>query len=484
LSKFLDYSQVSFNIAMLAGDNENTPKQKVNFLIFKFKNHENKSFNMKYLLSLLALIIVISCSVDDGSIGSDINSENDSKSIQLRRSFEPCAPEHVDLVKRYLKDYKGNPPEIYFNEKIIEVFDEQLPIEKAKLESQGFETYANNLENANVFSEATKNLLSDISTYVESKTDEELQNTDLKQYFINEYNDENIKSIDPFYCYVYNVILEVFTEYQDGDLEFRGGCEFKQFFKDVVDGIKTGAVIGGVIGSVVDTTVFGLTFAAAGGIIGGTVGIIYGIFNWGDDCDCGKVTSLNIKSDDNCDLTRTIIAVGAGADVGGFKWTVLQNGQTVSFTTVAQYLDVTQVNPSEPMKICVRSICPDGEEKETCSDFDLNVVDTNNPLGQVGELVIDGTCAVEENAGNGNPYNCFMTGEVNMFYWYSSNDGSGNISYSYTLTPTDLYQVVSEDEKSIEVVWVDTGNATLVVTATNICTGDETSKSLDIYIPF
>lgn len=438
---------------------------------------------------LLVLFFVLSCSVEDGNIVNEINYKTEisnRNNVQLRESEDSCAPEYIDLIKKYIKNYKGNPPEVLFSEKIVAVFNEQLPLEKIKLESQGFDTYASNLGNPNIFSAETKNLLTNISGYVESKTEIELQNTNLKEYFINEYNKENIKSNDPFYCFVYEVLLEVFTEYQDGDLEFRGGCGFKEFFKDVVNGIKTGAAIGGAIDLVVgdSTQIAGVTFKAAGGIIGGTIGIIYGIFTWGDGCDCGEVTSLTIQSDDNCDLTRTIIAGGAGPDVGGFKWTVTQNGITNSFTTISQFLGVTQVNSSEPMYICVKSICPDGEEEATCKDFDLNVVDINNPLGQVGELAIQYACAVEENSGGGAPYNCFMTDETNGFYWFSSNQGSGNISYSYSITPTDIGLIAEESEQDIEVLWLSPGDAVLLVTAINNCTGEETSKSMNIHIPF
>ena len=437
--------------------------------------------NLRFVLLTFLFFCLHACTVSNSS---DI--ENDTQTVHKRSTINVDIAS-IDamgkLTRNYYLKHMAVSPDLVFDGIDLDELMSSIQQEKLNIDQMGVKPYLQDLVLQGEMQMDVSNML--IGSYDMIVRDENDNNGpyDLAIEFESIYKKSCFD--DPYYCYVYTFIYNLFLDYQNAEIELRDGCGFKDFFASVVAGIGTGTTIGSAIGEAfAGETILGLAFSAAGGIVGGAVGIIVGVFTFNSDCDdCGPVTGLSIQSDDDCDLSRTIAATGAGSDAAGYKWTIIQNGTTVNLTTVSNLLGITQTSSVDPITVFVRTICEDNDDSGDpyTNTFDLNVLDTSNPLGQAGDISLSHNCPQDGNTGGSSYVGCNSSNEEHGFYFISSNQTSGNISYEYEISPNS-YLVNENSTHSIVVFFTELGNYTLTVRAINICTNDITEKTMNLQI--
>ena len=189
-------------------------------------------------------------------------------------------------------------------------------------------------------------------------------------------------------------------------------------------------------------------------------------------------------------------------DALAFTWIVSQDATSATYTTSTNFLEITQTQEGNPVGVSVAVLClEDGQTSisdATLTNFSNTVnvdLSINGVLGEVGLLSVFEECAsgyYEDPFGNAEPGNnnssdctsCQCINVVTSFDWISSNDGSGNIEYSYTLSPSSIGTDVSAINSStgVDILWTETGSGSITVTATNVCTGNTTSKTATFYV--
>ena len=423
----------------------------------------------------------------------------ESSSISFREE-DRCLTPYFEMFSSQLKNYRKNDPATYFPSEFFVEFRTKLEIENEKMQQIGFEQYVDDLVNNGMIALGTKELLVHIRESV--NVEEEIIIEDLKNDLITNHNPEFVSIADPFYCYVYNIALEIYNNYYGyygTSVELRGDCEFKEFVKHVIETAMQGAAIGTAVGSILQDedgffviNILGATISVGGAIIGGAIGAIVGIFTFNDDLcqDCHPVATVVISSDDDCDLTRTLRAVGAGTDALAFEWRITQGGTTATLTTVQPLLTVTQIVNEEPIGVSVATLCiPDGETNTSNAELtpftptmelDLST-DASSMLGQAGEIEI-----TVINGGIGGIGQSSVTSSVGLsttFFWQNTNEGSGHIEHAVSIIPSNLGSVIQNiNNNAVKVQWNEPGSGYFRITSTNICSGLSTYRSIPVEI--
>lgn len=447
----------------------------------------------KLFLAFMAMILIIGCSKDHTLLETSEDYEGKfSQGVQLgARSVSSKMNYKLDnintksikamvaLTRNYYLIHQNVNPNLVFDGLNLNRFEVEIENQKLLIEKIGLISYLDNLESKYGFNEQVSGLLKGGYSMILKINYNETTISDIANEFAQVY--EKPCFDDPYYCYVYNVVHNLFLDYQNQEIIFRDGCDFPSFFASVVAGIGTGSTIGGLFPG---EGFFDLKFKALGGIVGGVVGAIVGIFTFISDCDdCGPVTGIYIQSDDNCDLSRTLAAFGGGEDAGGYQWTVVQNGNTVSFTTISNLLGITQTSAQDPITVSVRTVCEDSDDggNPFTKVFDLNIMDISNPLGQAGDIAFSHVCPTDGNTGGPSYVGCHSGGEDHAFFFISSNQTSGNIIYEYEISPS-TYLVNELSNNNIEVIFNSLGNYLITFRAINNCTNDVSEESFNLQI--
>lgn len=355
----------------------------------------------------------------------------------------------------------------------------------------GFAPYIGKLNTDGKITSETKALL--LHIYASVNVEEDVIIDDLKNDLITSFNPETANTSDPFYCYLYNIALEIYNEYYGpGSVHVRGDCDFKDWIKHVFKSAGIGAGIGAGLGEFIQdldslfvVQLVGFTIKVGGEIVGGAIGAIVGIFtfDYGGCSDCHPVDMIAFTTDDNCDLTRTLRAVGAGPDALAYEWRITQGGSTVTITTLVPLITITQIVNEAPVSVSVASLClPDGESNPSLTpftetkDFDLST-DASSFLGQPGTVtittLIQGIWEEDDpiHGGGGPTPPPNQVGGYTTFLWQNSNEALGNITHTVSIYPASLGNVVELSNGEARVQWAESGSGSFRVTALNTCSG-------------
>lgn len=406
----------------------------------------------------------------------------------------PCFESYADMFEVQLKSYsRGDKSlESLFSDEFIKPFKASLKMEMQELKRIGFSAYVSTLESERRITPESAELLS----YLYTKMDEsnKINISAAKEELALFYEPGSVKAkYSDFYCYIYNIAFRIYEQYQaEGILTDRSECTFRDFVQHVFASAAAGAGLGQAVNFVWDDILGlpvveweindNLTITIPGSVIGGAVGAIVGIFTFDDDAceDCGQPRVVAITPDDDCDLTRTLQVVGAGADAAGYEWYINTGNQNISFTTIEPLATVTQDDPSIPLRLQVRAICEDGLS-DSSEEQDINLdTQAGSPLGEVGTLDL-------YFFGCGGPtasMDCLNTSPSSyaIFHYSPSNAGSGHIEIECTVTPASIVAEKNVRVKSASIRWEHTGTATISVTATNTCSGLTTTESISVEI--
>jgi len=448
-------------------------------------------YHSKQFLSLsifIFLFLLSSCkkdalesSLNTPPLASETNAgllQSDGAGATLEASS--CALPYLNLFSNHFRNHRGADPSAYFPAQPYADFVQQIGQKKALMESTGgLNTYTNQLVQEEKITLATQELL--LHMYESALKEEAVDPDFLAQELTEQYSLAVIQSDDPLFCYIYHLALEIYQNYYNNpnSASSRGGCEFKEFLRTLVENIAAGIDIGTAAGEelmIVESFVVQIVGGAlyvAGGLIGAAIGAVTGIFDGlfsDNNCDCSEVDGLSVLSEDDCDLTRTVLAWGAGDDVALYHWTILQGTEVLEIFTTVNKLSITQLIEDEPIIVAVDVICQNGETTIiTSKEIDL-ATNNNSVLGQVGELTLSYQCPYEDQWGNF-VNNCFDIDADVVMTFNSTNDISGHIEYQYELLPADMGEVTFLNDHKARISWERTGQAEFVVTATNSCTG-------------
>ena len=402
-----------------------------------------------------------------------------------------CALPYLELFSNHFRHYRAVDPKIYFSSEAgYEDWMVKFKTQKMMMSNMGgLAPYAEQIYQQEKITAATRDLAVHIHESVSIEGWVEIDA--LIQDLTVQYQPDETNS-DPLYCYVYRIALEIYQNYYSpGSASPRGGCDFKDFVKTVIEATLAGAVTGLEIapGEIfTDSGAFillpvGLALELTGAAIGGFFGAIIGVFQgaFSKNCDCSEVDGISILSEDDCDLTRTLYAFGAGDDAGLFHWIIEQGDSTAEFFTTVSRITVTQLSSTELITVSVASVCEDGETEAIEAENINFSTSTSSDLGQVGELNLSYACPYENQWGE---YinNCFdIDADVSMTVT-SSNEASGHLEYQFDLQPPGMGELIIQNERTIRITWEQTGNATLTVTATNSCSGltETISKTMNV----
>jgi hypothetical protein len=177
-------------------------------------------------------------------------------------------------------------------------------------------------------------------------------------------------------------------------------------------------------------------------------------------------------SDNNCDLTRVLIAHGGGTDVLSYDWEVTQESATITINTSEPRITITQVESTEPVGISVASWCLVDEDPALTTPTPTVFIDfsssSSSPLGQPGQIEI-----MAVNGGVGGFSNGTITSNVGLFttfFWTNSNEASGHIQHTPTIHPSSLGHIVQTiGDNGVLVEWDQAGSGGFRVTALNTC---------------
>jgi len=394
---------------------------------------------------------------------------------------------YAELLTNQIQYYRTVDPRRYFNHSFYDSFVSDLQSETTSLEQTGFSNYAAALEQQGKVTTDAKNL----AVHIYNSVDTESPNIPaLIEELENNWNPDQLVSDDMLYCYLYHLALTIYNDYyQSGNAALpRGNCDFVDFVQHVIKNAITGAGIGGWVGAQLKNSesflakLLGFTLEIPGGIIGGVIGGLVGVFSFDNDCDdCERPKGIAVQSDGDCDLTRDVLAFGAGSDVAAYVWTISQGGNSIMVTTPGNIITITQNNSNERVGVSAAAVCEDGQTAPSNTEFvDLNTSVTS-PLGQVGRVSLLYSCPYENQWGE-YVNRCFhIDADVSLTY-LAANDASGHIEYVYSLTPASRGEVINNGNNSVRITWNETGEATLTVTATNTCSGLSETESLSMNV--
>lgn len=470
---------------------------------------------MKFTAKILSAFVVtsfflaLSCNKEDAITHEKLERENQSSATAnssqvIFRSGEPCVAPYYEIFKTHFEQFRGEDPAIYFREEAYADFLDKMEVEQQKIETMGFNSYVNKMHTDGRITSGSKALLLHIHSSVD--IDGNVIIKDLKTDLAGLFNPEAVGNTDPFYCYIYNIAMEIYNNYYaPGSVIDRGDCPFKDFVKHVIEYASAGAQIGTYAGQFIQSLdslfvikALGATIEVGGAVVGGAIGAIVGLFTFDDDAcsDCHAVNMISVTSDDDCDLTRTLRAVGAGPDALAFEWRVTQGGATVTFTTLSPLLTVTQNNSNEPIGVSVASLClPDGENSPSLTPFTATVfIDlstaANSPLGQPGQITItthfygiyEYDDPIHDNPSGSGTSVPNQVGSYSSYAWTNSYEAGGVITHTATIEPASLGNFVELSDGQAKVQWAQSGSGVFRVTAMNICSGLSTSESIDVTV--
>lgn len=218
----------------------------VGIIMFNFKNMKT----LRILCTLLvAFLATTACEKEVNAPPFDSNSNLTVSSNKAGdRTIDPnnpCLVPYIDIFANQLIHYRTIEPSSYFGNDFYQEFTTEQDSEYTEIDNIGFSTYINNLEANGYITTPSKNLINHIYSSVDVAGNVSLQNliTDLE----TNYDPAFLASPDPFYCYIYNIALEIFNNYYNGDINtLQGDCQFKDFVKHVLEAASTGAGIGGL----------------------------------------------------------------------------------------------------------------------------------------------------------------------------------------------------------------------------------------------
>ena len=387
-------------------------------------------------------------SIDTAALPSELKTDFIQGDIS-NTAFETssCNLPYLNLFSNHFRNHRGADPSAYFPAEPYADFVQQISQKTALIEGMsGMNAYTSQLIQEEKITLATQELL--LYLYEDALQEEIVDPDFLAQELTEQYSLAVIQSDDPLFCYIYHLALEIYQNYYNNpdSAASRGGCEFKEFLRILVEDITAGVDIGTLVGRELGNTESFVVQAAggalfvAGGIIGATIGAVAGIFDglFSDkNCDCSEVDGLSLLSEDDCDLTRTVLAFGAGDDVALYHWRAIQGNDSLDILTPENRITITQLNEDEPIRIRVDAICQNGGTTDNFTDFIDLTVNTNSVLGQAGELTLSYQCPYEDQWGNF-VNNCFDIDADVVMTFNSTNDMSGHIEYQYELQPADM----------------------------------------------
>lgn len=444
------------------------------------------------------MFFIISCNKEEIIVSPEL-SINEQNTASER--FVPCTIPYEEVFANHFQNYRTTDPKTYFPEKFYEAFKSELSAEKEVMQGMGFEPYVKTLVEKQEISAQAKDLVMHIYQSVSGEEDVLLVN--LKNDLKLKYSPSDVLVVsDPFYCYVYNIAMEIYNNYyggHSGNVKLRGDCDFKDFVKHVIESAVTGAGIGDILGSLLHDedgffviNALGVVIEVTGAIIGGAIGAIVGLFTHDSNgCeDCHPVDNIVVTSDSDCDLTRTLSAIGAGPDALAFEWRITQNGITTTITTTDPTVVVTQASDDEPIQISVASLCLPEDEDDISNatltpftptiEIDLST-SANSPLGQPGEITLNAFTGALANIGN-DP----IVTEVNKtatFFWSNSNQASGHIETTYSIIPASMGIVTQVlNNGAVKVKWTNPGAGSFRVVSVNTCSGLSTYRGIPVTV--
>ena len=454
----------------------------------------------KYYIIPIILLFILPTACQKSTIipvGNEVKSLNASSNL---RNFDAL---NLSIHNPFLEVFKNHatcyaseedPLLYFFTPQEADSVNTLLAHERLKRESMGNAAYLASLVSDEIISVETGNLLTFVDDHIDLL---------LTPEGVVEFDSLFTSDFEPVWEVIDPVLLQqndamVFSwmlrfllnryAYENGDrAQPRGGCSVAEVFEDVFEWAGEGAAIGGIAGNILQNVdpdsgllvitfeiggrVIELTGAILGGVIGGLAGLINGLFF--KKCDCNQPDNIIVlRNGAACTMTRTVRAIGSGDDADLWQWTVNEGNSSAVFITTVPQLEVTQSNPTPPLIISVLPICPqDGElgdlEKTRTETIDLSL--ENGQLGQAGTTTIS-PGQVNSSVG-GSSYIRFI----------NSNTTSGNIDFTYSV-PSSLGHIIEDYGNGVRVGWHNSGSSTISVTATNRCTGLQSSASITVTI--
>lgn len=443
---------------------------------------------------IVLLVFSTSCNKDSGAdtVSIEKSKEGIITNSLKTREFVGNDP-YLELTMKYFNDYRGTDPRTLFPTELYDTIVARIELELVTIENIGFDNYVNDLHSNGTMNVETKNLF--IHLHNSAVTPDTMDLEILSQELVDLYAPAKVSMTgDPFYNYLYNLVLGLYEDYfNEENAQNRGECEIKAFFEHAWDFIVAGFAAGAWLGANIEggegffgqaVEVFGFVIGTVGGFIGAGIGAVVAIFTFdvGDQCDdCSDVDGVAITSDDDCDLTRTLFAFGAGDDALMFTWDITQNNSTVRTVTPTAFITVTQLSATEPIGVSAASTCSqDGTPTlgtfTPTQNIDLSTSATGDQ-GQVGVITLTYTCPFENQWGD-YVSNCFDHEAPVLLTFNTSNELTGHIEYSGELTPSNAGTLgMNENSAVIDWDWNFTGSATFTLTATNVCSGLTASAS-------
>lgn len=204
---------------------------------------------------------------------------------------------------------------------------------------------------------------------------------------------------------------------------------------------------------------------ALGGLVGSGTGWLFA--QEFCKCRCDAPTNVNVRVDD-CEFTGRFTGHGYGSDTDFLRWSTNNFNQSSTLAPTAWYF-ATQVSPSVPLPIIVRSVCEEQVSPHVFRrTFDLYKIGNDaKPIGVIGRS------AVSTDDGQKYRYDAIgpAVADKDNYTFVMDMNGDGTVT-----AQGDLFIEIVWD------VWKEDFEGSVTATAINICSGAQSSSTLDIRV--